>query len=323
MKNMNNTTEEKYNTGSNNEDLKGVVFNIQRYSIHDGPGIRTTIFLKGCPLSCLWCQNPESQSLKPEIFYNAEKCIGCGRCIAVCPEKAVTMHDGKAVTDRRICTGCGTCTEECPEDARELAGKYMTAREVFNEAVKDDIFYKRSGGGITLSGGDPFAQSDFSTAILKLCREAKIHTAIETCGYASWKILEKMLIYVDLLLYDLKHMDSGKHKELTGVPNDIILDNVKKIWHILHIPLFIRIPVIPGYNDSLQNIEASADFIAKELDPSVQINILPYHRLGESKIVQLERPEIKLAASPPDENYMLYLKEIMEARGLQNVVIGG
>jgi pyruvate formate lyase activating enzyme len=312
------------NTNNSNiiEEIKGVIFNIQRYSIHDGPGIRTTIFLKGCPLSCLWCQNPESQSYKSEIFYNAERCVGCGKCIAVCPVKAIKMRDDKVETDRKICTGCGACVEACPEEARELAGKTMNVREAFNEAVKDEIFYKRSGGGVTLSGGDPFAQPAFSAGILKLCKEAGINTAIDICGYTPWKTMEPIMSYVDLILYDFKHMDSAEHEKLTGVPNELIFENIKKI-HKLHKSIFIRVPVIPGHNDSQQNIEATADFIVKELDPSIQVNLLPYHRLGESKIVQLERPDIKLSAEPPDENYMLHLKEIMEAHGLNNVVIGG
>jgi pyruvate formate lyase activating enzyme len=315
--------EENNNSNSDKSEIKGVIFNIQRYSIHDGPGIRTTIFLKGCPLSCIWCQNPESQSHKLEIFYNAERCVGCGKCITVCPVKAIKMLDsGKVATDRNICTGCGTCVEACPENAREHIGKYMTVREVFEEARKDEIFYKRSGGGVTLSGGDPFAQADFSAGILKLCKEAGIHTAVEICGYTQWKVMEPILPYVDLVLYDLKHMDPDEHKKLTGVPNKLILENIKKI-HKLNIMIFMRIPVIPGYNDSLQNIEATVDFVVNELDPSIQVNILPYHRLGESKVVQLEKPAAKLSAEPPDENYMLHLKEIMEARGLKKVIIGG
>jgi pyruvate formate lyase activating enzyme len=305
------------------EELKGVVFNIQRYSIHDGPGIRTTIFLKGCPLSCLWCQNPESQSHKLEIFYNEEKCVGCGRCIAVCPEKAIKMLDnGKTATARKLCTGCGKCVEACPENAREHVGKFITVREAFDEAMKDEIFYKRSGGGVTLSGGDPFAQPEFSAGILKLCKEAGVHTAVDICGYTQWKIMEPIMPYVDLVLYDLKHMDSAEHRKLTGVPNNLILENIKKI-HKLNKTIFIRIPVIPGLNDSIQNIEATADFIVKELDPSVQVNILPFHRLGESKLVQLEKPFVRLTAEPPDENYMTHLKEVLEARGLKKVIIGG
>jgi len=304
-------------------DKKGVVFNIQRYSIHDGPGIRTTVFLKGCPLSCLWCQNPESQSIKPEIFYNVERCVGCGKCITVCPAKAIEMGDAKVITDRNICTGCGSCVDACPEEARELMGKYMTVEEVVEEVMKDDIFYQRSGGGVTLSGGEPFTQWKFSANILKHCKEKSAHTAIETCGYAPWKTMEQVLQYTDLVLYDLKHMDPKEHMKLTGVSNELILENVRRIWHERHIPIWIRVPVIPGYNDSPANIDALAGFVVNELSPFLQIHLLPYHRLGESKVQQLEKPGPKLSADPPDEAHMQSLKEIVEARGLKKVFIGG
>ena len=304
-------------------DKKGVVFNIQRYSIHDGPGIRTTVFLKGCPLSCLWCQNPESQSIKPEIFYNVERCVGCGKCITVCPAKAIEMGDAKVITDRNICTGCGSCVDACPEEARELMGKYMTVEEVVEEVMKDDIFYQRSGGGVTISGGEPFTQWKFSANILKHCRERSAHTAIETCGYAPWETMERVLQYTDLVLYDLKHMDPKEHMKLTGVSNELILENVRRIWHERHIPIWIRVPVIPGYNDSPANIDALAGFVVNELSPFLQIHLLPYHRLGESKVQQLEKPGPKLSADPPDEAHMQSLKEIVEARGLKKVFVGG
>lgn len=310
---------------SNNwiNEKKGVVFNIQRYSIHDGPGIRTTVFLKGCPLSCLWCQNPESQSIKPEIFYNVERCVGCGKCIAVCPAKAIEMGDARVITDRNICTGCGSCVDACPEEARELMGKYMTVEEVVEEVMKDDIFYQRSGGGVTISGGEPFTQWKFSANILKHCKERSAHTAIETCGYAPWETMERVLQYTDLVLYDLKHMDPKEHMKLTGVSNELILENVRRIWHERHIPIWIRVPVVPGYNDSPANIDALAGFVVNELSPFLQIHLLPYHRLGESKVQQLEKSGPKLSADPPDEAHMQSLKEIVEARGLKKVFIGG
>ncbi|HVN96091.1 MAG TPA: glycyl-radical enzyme activating protein [Syntrophorhabdaceae bacterium] len=320
---MDNKEKEIKSVASEDGDIKGVVFNIQRYSIHDGPGIRTTVFLKGCPLSCVWCQNPESQALKPELFYNRERCVGCGRCIAVCPVNAIEMGEGKVHTDRNLCTACGHCVDVCPEEAREVMGKVMTAKEVVGEVMKDAIFYKNSGGGVTISGGDPFAQPAFSAAILKFSREEGIHTAIETCGLAPWITIEKILPYVDLVLYDMKHMNTAEHKRLTGVSNELILENAKRIFHEKHIPLVIRVPVVPGYNDSADNMDTLATFVVHELSPFLQIHLLPYHRLGESKIEQLERDQSPLNSAPPDEERMLSLKQIMEERGLKKVIIGG
>ncbi|HEX2964946.1 MAG TPA: glycyl-radical enzyme activating protein [Syntrophorhabdaceae bacterium] len=316
-------TNKSKQTNGSSARTKGAVFNIQRYSIHDGPGIRTTVFLKGCPLACLWCQNPESQLMKPQIFYNAERCVGCGRCITVCPVKAIAVAETKVKTDRELCTGCGTCIETCPEEARELVGKTMTVEEVVEEVMKDDIFYQRSGGGITISGGEPFTQPFFSAGILKLCKERNTHTAIETCGYAPWETVEKVLDYTDLVLFDIKHIVSQVHMRLTGVPNELILENAKRIWHERHIPMWIRVPVIPGCNDSTDNIEALATFVVNELSPFVQLHLLPYHRLGESKVQQLEQSGTGLVTDPPDENHMQLLKEVMEAKGMRKVLIGG
>jgi pyruvate formate lyase activating enzyme len=303
--------------------VTGVVFNIQRYSIHDGPGIRTTVFMKGCPLRCMWCQNPESQAFKPELFFNKEKCTGCGQCAAVCPEKAVEILEGKAVTDRSVCTACGLCVEGCPAEAREIMGKSMTADEVVEEVMKDEVFYRTSGGGVTLSGGEPFAQADFSASILSLCKAKGVHTAIETCGYARWEIAEKVLPFVDLVLFDLKQMSGVEHLKLTGAPNSLILQNLKRIRHERHIPVLLRIPVIPGYNDSSENIRATSRFVAHELDPSMQVHLIPYHRLGVSKTEQLEMPCVQTSIAPPDEEDVLHLKELMEMEGLKKVIIGG
>ncbi|HEY93534.1 MAG TPA: glycyl-radical enzyme activating protein [Dehalococcoidia bacterium] len=247
-------------------DAKGIVFNIQHYSIHDGPGIRTSVFLKGCFLRCIWCQNPESQSLKPDLFYFEERCTGCGRCAATCPANAIEIIETKSYTDRGKCNGAGECIQVCPNDARNLMGKEMTAQEVFQKVKGDELFYKRSNGGVTLTGGEPLFQPDFSKNILLLCRQAGIHTAIETCGFADWEQFKDVLQYTDLVLFDLKHMNSEKHCEYTGIPNELILENVRKIHHELGIPIRARIPVIPGYNDSVQDIHEFAKFVVNELD---------------------------------------------------------
>jgi pyruvate formate lyase activating enzyme len=300
---------------------KGVVFNIQHYSIHDGPGIRTTVFLKGCPLRCLWCQNPESQASRPEIFFDSEKCSGCGTCVQVCPEGAIELCEGRSRTNRDICQGNGKCAEVCPNEARNLMGRYVTAGEVFERVAADDIFYQRSGGGVTLSGGEPLAQPQFAISLLKLCKDAAIHTVLDTCGYASWATVKRVLEYVDLVLYDLKHMDSVEHEKHTGVPNELILDNAKRIHHGLSIPMLARIPLVPGYNDTAENITATAQFIVTELD-SVKVHLLPYHRMGEIKHERMEEPGKSISVQPPSDKRMEEIKGIFESFGL-TVDLGG
>jgi pyruvate formate lyase activating enzyme len=301
---------------------KGIIFNIQHYSIHDGPGIRTDVFLKGCSLQCVWCQNPESHSLSPELYYFQEKCTGCGRCVATCLEKAIQIIEVKSITDRKKCEACGQCVQICPNDARKLVGTEMTVEEVFKKVKGDELFYKRSKGGMTLTGGEPLFQPDFSKKLLSLCRQAGIHTALETCGYANWETLKDILQDVDLVLFDLKHMDSKKHLEYTGVPNEMILENARKIHHTLKIPMWVRIPVIPGYNDSVENIRATAQFVAKELSPSVPVHLLAYHRLGETKYERLGKEGKNLAIAPPSSEHMTELQKMVAAYGLETQIGG-
>ena len=306
----------------NVEESRGVVFNIQHYAIHDGPGIRTTVFLKGCPLSCFWCQNPESQDLRPVLFFNAEKCTGCGMCVDECPEGAVQIVEGRSETDRKQCKGHGKCADICPAEARSLMGRYVTAGEVFKEVNEDVLFYENSGGGFTLSGGDPLAQPDFSISILKLCKDAGIHTAIDTCGFASWETLKTILEYVDLVLFDFKQMDRDQHKKYTGVSNELILENAKKIHQELALPMLARVPLLPGYNDSEENLEQTAAFIAGNLGEGITVHLLPYHRLGETKYERMEAPEKVIPIQPPGDEYMEKVKTIFEAFDL-TVKIGG
>ncbi len=303
-------------------DVKGIVFNIQHYSIHDGPGIRTDVFLKGCFLHCVWCQNPESQSLEPEIFCFKEKCTGCGRCVAACPTQAIQLKEAKSITDRNKCRGSGKCAEVCPYEARVLMGKEIGVQEVFQEINKDDIFYQRSKGGVTLTGGEPLFQPRFSRTLLTICQEAGIHTAIETSGYADWQIFKDILRSVNLVLFDLKHMRSDRHEEYTGVPNGLILDNLRRIHHELKIPIWARVPIIPGYNDSVINIRATAKFVASELGTSVPVHILAYHRLGESKYERLTGEKRMIAISPPSDERMLELQTIVNSYGLETHIAG-
>jgi pyruvate formate lyase activating enzyme len=299
------------------EKTRGIIFNIQTYSIHDGPGIRTTVFIKGCPLKCVWCQNPESQSATPQLFFNSEACVGCGKCLQVCPEGAIRLDEGKSWTNRDICRGAGKCAKVCPNEARNIAGRYVTAGEVFQEVMKDKIFYEKSGGGVTLGGGEPLASPEFTTSLLRLCKKAGIHTALDTCGYAKWEIIKQILQHVDLVLYDLKHMDPAAHQLYTGVSNEVILENARRICQELHIPVLARVPVIPGFNDSRENIEATGRFIAAEMGTATEVHLLPYHKLGEMKYHRLEKSGNPASITPPDEKYIMELKEVFESFGLK------
>lgn len=293
----------------------GYVFDIQRYAIHDGPGIRTIAFLKGCPLSCLWCQNPESNLLKPQLLFRAESCVACGACVEACPKGAVRLEGGLARTDRSVCDACGDCVAACPEEARSVAGRLMGAEEVCAELAKDSMFYEGSGGGATLSGGEVLAQPEFAREILRLCRERGIHTAIETSGFAPWETMRSVAEYADLVLYDVKHMDSAAHKAGTGVPNELALSNLVRLKREMGKALTVRVPVIPGYNDGEANLEATAEFTARELGPGAEACLLPYHRLGVGKRLQMEE-DGGFSAEPPDSEFMQRALAIFVAKGL-------
>jgi len=297
---------------------KGLIFDIQRYSIHDGPGIRTLVFMKGCPLSCIWCCNPESQSPSQEIMVTPNKCIGCKRCIEVCPTGAAEKKD--PLEARELCIVCGSCVKACPSTARRLVGHYMSLEEVMEEVEKDFPFYQRSGGGMTVTGGEPLMQADFVRMLLKSCQEKGIHTAIETCGYARWEDFKNVLEYVDLTLYDIKYMNNEKHRELMGVGNELILQNAKKVAK-LGKDMVIRVPVIPDCNDSLENMEAIAEF-ARTLEGVEEIHLLPYHRLGESKYDRLGKSYKLKGVKPLDKESLSKQKKIIESYQLK-VQVGG
>lgn len=308
---------------SADQQIKGRVFDIQRYSIHDGPGIRTTVFLSGCPLRCKWCQNPESNTPDSKLFFLRESCVGCGACARVCPHHAISIADGKAVTDRALCEACGICTTVCRPEGREVVGRTMTVDEVMEKALEDKMFYDASGGGVTLSGGEVLAQPKFAAAILRRCKEAGVHTCIETCGLASWERFEQILPYVDLVFYDFKNMDSAKHKQGTGAGNELILENVARVYNEARKPLHARVPTIPGFNDTDENMEALADFILGKLGPDVEVNLLPYHSMGDSKNDRMEEAEEgRFRAAPPSDEHMEHLRGLLEARGL-SATIGG
>ena len=270
----------------------GLVFNIQKFSVHDGPGIRTMVFLKGCPLRCQWCANPESQHSYPDVLYNSNRCIGtgeCGYCLKACNTGAITDLDGKVVINRELCTHCGDCAEVCPAKAVEICGGPKTVDEVLDIIEEDSTFYTRSGGGITLSGGEPLSQADFACKLLNEAKQRGLDTAIETTGFTEWENLEKVLKYVDTVYYDIKCMDSLKHRKYTGVSNEKILHNFEKICsEFPDIAIRVRTPIIPGFNDTEKDITAIVDFI-KGISRHIDYEILPYHRFGESKYTSLGR----------------------------------
>ncbi|MBN2239521.1 MAG: glycyl-radical enzyme activating protein [Dehalococcoidales bacterium] len=294
---------------SSNEPT-GMVFNIQRYSIEDGPGIRTTVFLKGCPLQCLWCSNPESQSAVPELAHLDSLCTGCNDCIKVCPENAVSIIPNKEKfsirIDRDRCTGCGKCEEACLVGALKFYGQEMSVDDVYNVVMKDKSYYDRSDGGVTIGGGEPLMQADFAAALLHKLHETGIHTAVDTCGLFSTSDLDKVLDDVDLFLFDLKVMDREKHKQFTGQYNDIILRNLQVLVKKGAL-VNIRIPLIPGKNDSADNLDAIARFIF-ELDNTLHVDLLPYHRFGMGKYEML------------DMEYQLKDTEYLSEEQLKNAV---
>lgn len=280
----------------------GVVFNIQRFSIHDGPGIRTTVFLKGCPLRCFWCQNPESQSGRPEIVLDRRKCTLCGACYAACQYGAVLLEETRPVFDRGVCRGCGRCAVICPSEARRLSGKRMTVEEVMREVLKDAKFYENSGGGVTLSGGEPLAQPEFVRLILKGCKQAELHTTLDTCGHAAWPDIETLLEYVDLVLFDIKHLDASVHRDAAGKDNLLILENARKISKSKQ--MRIRVPLIPGFNDSFEAVSGIAAFVKSELGCR-DIDLLPYNSMGEVKYDFLEKSCVPLPSQSEDHLRML------------------
>ncbi len=267
-------------------DRGGIIFDIQKYSLHDGPGIRTIVFFKGCPLVCSWCSNPESQSAVPELMWNGKKCRRCGKCISLCPNGSLSFSEKyDIVFNRDKCTGCGLCDKNCYADGIQLKGRYVSVDEVMAEVEKDRVFYEQSGGGLTLGGGEPLLQPDFASSLLKSAKERDINTVVETASYVAWRNIEAVLPWVDLFLCDIKHMNRDIHKIYTGVYNDLILKNVEKT--AVKKDVLIRVPVIPKVNDDEENILATARYAAKI--KAVGIELLPFHKMGLSKYENLQR----------------------------------
>ena len=263
----------------------GQVFDIERFAVHDGPGIRSTVFLKGCPLRCAWCHNPESQSPRPQVMFLRERCRACGACVEACPEEALALEDGKLVEIAGRCRACGACAEACPGEARRLAGREMSVDEVMAELERDEVFYRRSGGGVSFSGGEPLAQPDFLAALLEACGRRGWHRALDSCGHAPWKAFERALGSVELILYDLKLLDDEAHRRHTGEGNERILENLRRL-DAAGAPLQLRYPLIPGVNDRREDLEALAAFVSG-LKGRPALSILPFHRGAAGKYRQL------------------------------------
>jgi len=267
--------------------MTGIVFNIQRYSIHDGPGIRTTVFLKGCPLSCTWCHNPEGLSSEPEILVVADRCIGCGACMEACPSPPPVSPPKGVGKDRTQCVACGSCVEACYAGARRLVGQSMTSEELLKEVERDRPFYQESGGGVTFSGGEPLMQGRFLMACLRECRERGMHTAVDTCGFAERGLVIEAGKLADLFLFDLKVLDAVRHQELTGAPIKPILDNLSAL-DAAGVEIAIRFPLIPGITDAVGNIEALGKLVGS-LENTRQVHVLPFHRTASDKYARLGR----------------------------------
>jgi len=264
----------------------GIVFNIQKYSVHDGPGIRTVVFLKGCPLRCRWCSNPESQKPQPQLVYNRNKCLTlehCVRCLEVCTVGAIKSGEGNRIEiDREICTECLLCAKACPSLALNVYGESLTVEQVIGKVEEDSAFYSRSGGGLTIGGGEPMHQAEFAVAILKEAKRRRINTAMETCGFCNWEALENACSLLDTLLYDVKSMDPEKHRVFTGASNELVLENLKRVREAFpDLPVWVRTPIVPGFNDDPEDIRHILEHIQGM--PNIWFEALDYHRMGKPK----------------------------------------
>jgi len=301
-------------------EARGFVFDIKRFSVHDGPGIRTTVFVKGCPLRCPWCHNPEGISLKPEIFFSPERCVGCGACAQVCLQEAHSWANGRHVFHRPLCEGCGRCVASCPTGAIELAGVEMSVEEVLNIVERDKPFYQESGGGLTVSGGEPLLQFEFTKALLEAAKEREIHTCLDTSGAAPWRRLEELIGVVDLFLFDVKVLDEKKHRELVGISLEPLLKNLRRLDQARS-RLILRCPIIPGVNDVEEHLYKLAR-LARSLKNVEAVEILPFHKLAVEKYKRLGREYSFAKVEPPLEEQVKGWIATLRDQGVKEVRLG-
>ena len=298
---------------------QGLVFSIMRFAVHDGPGVRTTVFLKGCPLSCQWCHNPESQSARAEIMYSEDRCVRCGDCVKACPHQAIEWRDDRPVHHPEICQACGRCAEACPSGARQLVGRFMSVPELLRAVSRDVPFYEESGGGVTFSGGEPLLQAEFLEAALEACKADSISTAVDTCGHAPSETLRRISRKTDLFLYDLKVIDPARHRELAGVDNQLILRNLAMLAGE-GCAVVVRIPVVPGVNDTREEVDQALRFLG---DLGLrEVALLPYHQIGMEKYERLRAPDRARRFEPPTPAQMEELAQRYRKEGFA-VQIGG
>lgn len=299
--------------------LEAIICEIEHYAVHDGPGIRTVVFFKGCPLRCLWCSNPETQRRENELYYNHFTCTLCEKCIDVCQSDVISSDGKSIVINRNQCTSCGKCVSVCPTSSLRLVGKSMNVKEVFKELSKDILFYRQSGGGVTVSGGEVLMNADFAVELFKLCKEECIHTAVETTGYGNFNKLKELSEYTDLFLFDIKHSDSKIHKELTAVENSLILENLSRLSKVGK-KIILRVPLILGLNDDENNIKNTIE-IAKTNDIT-EMHILPYHSLGLDKYKRLQQDYKMPDLQKHKSAYLESIKNAVENSGIK-CIIGG